>query len=169
MKRRCKGKTKKGKACKSPPLKSGTVIEGTKVSGRWCRTHDPDLPDSARIQGKQPGSGRPAKPRVSDILRDVLEKELGEDLEKVVKPLVAGLTATRHVVVGNGPSAHVEEVPDQVERRNTVRDIMDRLDGRPKQTTESKVEVTTKTQMDREIERLLEALDSNGDRQPARS
>jgi hypothetical protein len=50
-KRTCRGITTRGKPCGANPLKPGTVIEGVTVSGRWCRQHDEDLPDSARIGG----------------------------------------------------------------------------------------------------------------------
>src|SRR5574338_331332 len=78
----CHGTTKKGTRCESPPLKRGTVIEGIKVSGRWCRTHDRDLPDSARNQRAQPGAGRPRVERPTERARRLVE----ENIEKVLAP-----------------------------------------------------------------------------------
>jgi hypothetical protein len=51
-KRACLGSTKNGTRCGANPLKPGTAIDGITVSGNYCRAHDPNLPDSARIQGR---------------------------------------------------------------------------------------------------------------------
>lgn len=81
-KRKCKGKTKAGKPCGANPLRKGTVINGVTVTGKWCRTHDPDLPDSARIQGAQPGAGRPRVPRPTEVAAELVNRHI----EKVVRP-----------------------------------------------------------------------------------
>jgi hypothetical protein len=73
-KRACKGTTRAHKPCGANPLKPGTVIEGVTVSGQWCRQHDLDLPDSARIGGATPGAGRKPKPTPTEIARNLVEK-----------------------------------------------------------------------------------------------
>lgn len=101
--RKCKGKNKNGQPCKSNPLKSNTVIEGVTVTGKWCRTHDPNLPDSARLQGPQPGAGRPPKPKPSELERRVVE----EHFEKLMRPYWKAL-GYDVVVAADGEIALVE-------------------------------------------------------------
>lgn len=75
-KRRCNGTNAAGNPCDSPPLRKGTVIDDVKVSGDWCRAHDPELPDSARPGGAQPGAGRPRLPRPSEIMQRLAEENV---------------------------------------------------------------------------------------------
>jgi hypothetical protein len=75
-KRSCHGEKKDGSPCGAPPLKPGTVIEGTTVTGKWCILHDEDLPDSARIGGAQPGSGRPRVPTATEVMRKLVEENV---------------------------------------------------------------------------------------------
>jgi len=131
-KRRCKGKTKKGKPCGANPLKPGTVIQGVTVSGRWCRQHDEDLPDSARIGGATEGAGRPRKPRFSEVLAE----RMAERADEIFAPLIDGLKAERAVVVGTGPKARVEIVPDIPTRIAAAREILDRVEGKARQRSE---------------------------------
>jgi hypothetical protein len=143
--RTCKSTTKAGKRCGANPLKPGTVIEGVAVTGNWCRQHDQDLPDSARIGGAQPGAGRKPRPRVVDIIRERIDDRAGE----VFDALWGALKAERAVVVGNGPSAHVEMVPDYATHIAAARELLDRGYGRPKQSSE--VTVITQDMIDRAI------------------
>jgi hypothetical protein len=154
-KRRCKGKTKAGKSCGANPLKPGTVIEGVTVTGGWCRTHDPDLPDSARIQGAQPGAGRKPRPREVDVIRERLEQRTGE----VFDGLWEATRAERSVVVGSGDSADVVMVPDWPTRIAAYREILDRSYGRPHQSSE--VTVITEDAIMAEIERMERELACN--------
>lgn len=130
--RRCAGTNKAGQPCAAPPLRPGTVIDGTTVAGAHCRTHDPDLPASARIQGPQPGGGRPRKPRAVDILREHAEAHAAD----VLRVVTEGMAAERSVVVGSGDCAHIETVPDHPTRLAAVRELLDRAYGRPTQATE---------------------------------
>jgi hypothetical protein len=131
-KRRCKAKTLKGKPCQANPLKKGTVIDGTTVSGNWCRQHDKDLPDSSRIGGAQPGAGRPPSPRAVDVLRERIEQEI----DQVLDPLWDALGAEAGFTVGWGEHAFLEMLPDHKTRIAAVRELLDRGYGRPKQATE---------------------------------
>lgn len=99
----------------------------------FCMAHQPDnVKDSRGFGGSQEGSGRPRKPRLSELYAEVAE----EMREKIREVLVEGLNADRGVVVGNGPTAHVEQVPDIPTRLKTAAEIADRTDGKPRQAIE---------------------------------
>ena len=76
----CHGTTKRGTLCNAKPLKAGTEIEGIKVSGKWCRSHDEDLPSSARFGSRERArengmkGGRPPLPKPTDIARRLIEQ-----------------------------------------------------------------------------------------------
>lgn len=120
---KCTATTKKGTACKASPL-TGTDR---------CLAHsDDETRNSLQFVGGGPGSGRPKNPRAVDVLRDRIER----DIDKVLNPLWEALDATSGVVVGNGPSAEVEILPDYRTRIAAARELLDRGYGRPKQQTE---------------------------------
>lgn len=99
----------------------------------YCWSHQPEEVKAAKgFGGKQEGSGRKRKPRVVDVIRELVE----EDDSGVISALWDALAAERGVVVGNGPSAHVEYVPDHSARIAAAREILDRGYGKPKQQTE---------------------------------
>lgn len=125
-KRRCKGTTKKGKRCQSPP------IEGTDL----CISHSPKAVQAnvgfgGAENGAKGGSARKV-PKLTEVLRERVE----DRAEEIIDKLLDGLDATRAVVVGTGPKARVEIVPDQDQVRKTVADIYDRFEGRPRQVSE---------------------------------
>jgi hypothetical protein len=130
-KRKCSGTSKKGTPCRAIPLKPGTVLKGVTVTGNWCSTHDPDLPESARIQGAQPGAGRPRKPRVVDLMREWVE-----DHPEAFGVIQEALQADRAVVVGNTKDAYVEYVPDWPTRIVAFKELMDRAYGKPTQSVQ---------------------------------
>jgi hypothetical protein len=39
----CHGKTKRKTICDANALRKGSIVEGVKVSGKYCRRHDPEL------------------------------------------------------------------------------------------------------------------------------
>lgn len=120
----------KGEPCGATALKEGTVIDGVVVMGRHCRAHDPNLPDSARIQGAQPGAGRPRKPRVVDVLREKIE----EEVEAWLDVLADARVATKVVgVIGEGDMAEPIEVEDHRVRLQALSIALDRAYGRPRQ------------------------------------
>lgn len=155
--RNCEARNRVGEPCGASPLKAGTMIDGIKVSGRWCRAHDPELPDSARIQGAQPGAGRPRKPRVHEVIRQRLE----EKIDEIFDGLWEATDAMRAVVVGNGPTARIVEVPDHPTRIMAYREILDRGLGRPKLSGE--ITVITEDMILREIERMERELARDND------
>lgn len=130
-KRKCKGKTKAGKPCRAVPLKKGTELEGVKVSGKWCRQHDQDLPDSARIGGAQPGAGRPRNPRVVDVMRERVESEI----EAILKPYFDTLKEATEVAKYEGV-VYTSEVPDLRARVEAAEKLLDRVYGKPTQVAE---------------------------------
>lgn len=95
-------------------------------------------------------------PRLTEKLAERVEQRADEIMDQLFK----GLHAERAVVVGTGPKARVEIVPDQDMVLKTVREIWDRMEGRPKQATELSggVKVRNQEQMKSEIARLLEEL-----------
>ena len=120
---RCKAKTKAGKACKSPPIKGA----------EYCLSHTPqDQRGSVRFGGPQPGSGRPRNPRPLEVLRGKVEAEI----EKWLAPYEEALDASAGIVVGTGPNATLEILPDYNTRMRAATAVLDRVYGRPKQTTE---------------------------------
>ena len=129
-KRQCRGTTKKGLPCKAPPLKPGTEIDGVFVMGEHCRTHDPNLPDSARLQRAQPGAGRPKNPRVVDVIRERIEEKADQWFEV----LDDARTAMKVVgVAGEGEFAEPIEVEDHMVRLKAFKEAMDRTYGRARQ------------------------------------
>lgn len=120
---RCKATTRKGGNCKAAPLKGQDV----------CLAHA-DAKTRART-GFVPDNGKGGrKPRPTEI--EMYEKVWLANRPKIEQALTEGITATRHVVVGNGPSARVEEVPDIPTRLKAVEIFTDRLVGKPSQAVE---------------------------------
>lgn len=119
----CQGTTKTGKPCKS----TGVLDNG------FCMAHQPENSrDFQRFGGSQPGAGRPRQPKAVEVLREALEARADE----IVAPLWEALTADRAVVVGNGPTAHVELVPDIPTRMAATRMFIEHGFGKPKQAIE---------------------------------
>jgi len=152
-KRACHAKNLQGKPCGAVPLKPGTVIEGVTVTGKWCRQHDKDLPDKARIGGEQPGAGRPPKPKPTEVMRQLVEnhvqvvmaphfRTLGYDvirneetgqLELVELPEGG---AKLHGTSARSGRIQVSEHDDLGAHIAAAERLLDRVYGRPKQATE---------------------------------
>lgn len=156
-KRRCEGTTKAGAPCKSTPLLPGTVISGVTVSGRWCYTHDEDIPAEAMphmLRTPEQMQGRPKLPRAIDIQRELIERNflvaitpslrtIGyepviEDGEPVLKALPGG-GAKLHGVSKDGEVV-LSEHEDLKAKREAEQSILDRVYGKPKQSVEATVE-----------------------------
>ena len=122
---RCSAQTKRGTPCKANALKD--------TDPPVCMAHsDEEVQESAGFGGAQPGSGRPRKPTSIDFLREWFQEHEGALLDT----LTEALTAQRGVVVGNGPSAELEMVPDHETRLRAFREALDRFYGRPRQAVE---------------------------------
>jgi hypothetical protein len=127
-KRTCTGTTKAGNPCKSNP------IDGHDT----CIAHATDeVKASKGFGGAQEGGGRPKTPRITDVYAEELHRRVGEHVEDLIGRLLAiALDAERTVVVGTGPNARTEIAPDQALQLAALRELHDRVLGRPKQTTE---------------------------------
>jgi hypothetical protein len=80
---------------------------------------------------------------------EALRERVEADIDRVLAPLFEALTATRAVVVGNGPSAYVDAVDDFPTRIVAVRELLDRAYDKPR----SAVNVLTRDEfMDRVAE-----------------
>jgi hypothetical protein len=121
----CAGKTKRGTRCKSTAV----------LENGLCMAHQPEEVREARgFGGSQPGAGAPRRPRATEVLRERVEAEI----DKVLAPLFDGLEAQKPVVVSDGhlDGAHIEWADDMPTRLRAAADILDRVYGKPKQTTE---------------------------------
>jgi hypothetical protein len=128
-KRRCKGKTRAGKACKAHPPRDSD----------YCRAHDPELPDSVRFgsraQARAAGQlgGRPRNPRVVDVLRDLLEEDLREEIQQVYRDALA---AERGFLIVAGQETELKTLPDHATQLKAAEALLDRAYGKPKQALE---------------------------------
>lgn len=145
-KRSCTGTTKTGTPCQAHPLKDADT----------CLAHsDQETRGSISFGGKQPGGGRPRKPRAVDIWRAKVEAEA----DQWWSVLTDARSAQRGVVVGDGEHARVEYVDDHPTRLKAFKEAMDRVFGKPMQY----VDVTGRTdesEVDREIAQLLGEMDA---------
>lgn len=124
----CHGTTKTGKPCKAAPLKG---------TDRCISHSSKETQASVGFGGAQPGSGRPRQPRVTEVYADELHRRVSEHVDDLIGRLVAiALDAERTVVVGTGPNARTEIAPDQALQLAALRELNDRILGRPKQTSE---------------------------------
>jgi hypothetical protein len=144
-KRTCNGTNAQDKPCEAPPLKPGTVIEGvaaqvatTADSTTWICLIRPELEGQRLVPGASPS-------RVSWTSSANASRRSGE----VCDALWAALHAERALVVGNGPTAHLELVPDHPTRIAAARELLDRAYGRTRQASE--VVVITEEMIDEAI------------------
>lgn len=144
--RDCKGVTKSGKQCKAVPLKDTD----------YCLAHaDEKTRVATGFGAKDRGNGRPRKQRVVDVIRERIEDKVDE----MFAILWEAAHAERAVVVGNGPQAYVEMVPDHPTRRAAVAELLDRGYGRPHQSSE--VTVITEDVITQAIAKLEAELGGN--------
>lgn len=120
--RRCKATTKRNTPCMAAPLKDQDV----------CLAHADEEVRISTDFGYGPRPGRPPNPKPVEVLREKIEN----DIEKWLAPYEEALRAERGVVVGNGPEAHVELVPDIPTRMKAADAVLDRIYGKAKQATE---------------------------------
>lgn len=157
---RCRAKTRAfGEPC--PMYRA--ILEhpetGKLYRAATCYAHLPpkvrEMFQAKPFGGKVPGTGGPRpKPRVNDVLKQMIEQEITAWLQ----PLFEALHAEKPVVVGNGRHARVELLPDHRTRLQAVESVLDRIYGKPKQTTEltgadgGPVEVQVPTDKNRALE-----------------
>jgi hypothetical protein len=93
--RTCASLTRTGRPCKAIPLKGRDV----------CLAHADEITrEKTRFGGRQPGAGRPPKPKLSDIERQLVE----EHLEKVLRPYWRTLGYDVVIAEDTGEGALVE-------------------------------------------------------------
>lgn len=124
----CTGTTRKGKPCGAYPLKGTTK----------CLAHsDAQTRASVGFIAANGKGGRPPAPRAVDVLRERVEARIDE----VIAPLFDALGAAGGFTVkfagedGEEQVAFVPE-PDHGIRLQAVRELLDRVYGKPKQTQE---------------------------------
>jgi hypothetical protein len=106
-----------------------------------CFAHLPDdLRAKLELKNLQPKTpGRPPRPRVIDVMKEQIEQEIAE----YMAPYRESLLAMKQVVVGNGAHARMVEVPDHRTRLQATEALLDRVYGKPKQTTDQNVQIST--------------------------
>lgn len=140
-KRACKGTTKAGKPCKNAPLKDNDHCIGH-LSAKEK--------EALGFGGPQPGSGRPRMPKPTELARQLLEqhievvfaphfKTLGYDIE--IKGGEMKLIASEFggaKVYGESKDGYIEvsDYDDLGAMIAAAEKLLDRVYGRPKQTTE---------------------------------
>lgn len=128
----CTATTNAGNPC---PQKAAVVtIKGKQYKLKTCVMHAPDpIKMAIGIHPTQNlGQGRKKNKTALDLVRERIEGEA----ERYLQPLEDALIALKAVVVGNGASAHIEYTDDLALRVDTAFKILDRVYGKPKQTTE---------------------------------
>lgn len=148
-KRLCHGTRKDGKPCRGNPALPGTMIAGIRMSGDYCRAHDPELPDSfrfgSRVQAREAsliGGGRPPMPKPTDIARQLIERHvymvlrphfrtIGLDLadDGTVTRLERGAIVTGESKDGDVIASDIEDLGAQIA---AAEKLLDRVYGRPK-------------------------------------
>lgn len=105
-----------------------------------CFAHLPDeLKERLEVKGLGPKTpGRPPRPRVIDVMKEQIEQEIAE----YMAPYRESLLAMKQVVVGNGAHARMVEVPDHRTRLQATEALLDRVYGKPKQTTDNNVQIS---------------------------
>lgn len=122
----CRATTKAGKPCRSYAL----------AGGQFCLSHS-DKETRAKLCFGGPENGaKGGEAKRVPRLTEVLTKRVEERADEIMDKLFSMLDAQRAVVVGTGPKARVETVPDDDLALKAIREIYDRFEGRPKQATE---------------------------------
>ncbi len=143
--RQCKGEKASGGPCTRSPLRAaGAAKVGLPEEDQdYCASHHPLLTGSDRFgsssQASEAGKlgGRPKQPTATEVYAAELHRRVGDHVEELVGRLVTiALDAERTVVVGTGPNARTEIAPDQGLQLAALRELNDRILGRPKQQTE---------------------------------
>lgn len=125
------------------PCPNGQYLVERQVDGKtkiyrakWCFAHIPTEFRERWGVGEfgrgDDNPGRPRKPRPNDVLKELIENEMAEWL----RPIRAALLATKPTVVGNGRTARIHWSPDHRTRLQAVESALDRVYGKPKQSTD---------------------------------
>lgn len=155
-KRRCKGKTKAGKACRAKPLKGSD----------FCISHSDkavqaEVGFGGSLNGALGGAAT-RKPRAVDVLRERME----ERIDEVLAPLFDALTASRGIALTiKGGGMEIGYTPDHAARLAAVKELLDRAYGRPKQMTEltgadgEAIQIQALSEFEREVKELTKQME----------
>lgn len=123
-----------------------------------CLAHATEAERSEVGFGGKENAAKGGEARKIPKLTELIKARLIEEADKVIERLMDGLDAEQAVVVGTGEHAFLDSAPDYAMRLRTVREILDRTEGRPKSSTEftGKVEIRNGDQLDRAIQKELE-------------
>lgn len=137
--RRCTAKTKKGKRCSNAPIGDTD----------FCISHSPkEVQESAGFGGPQEGSGRPPTPKLIDIFRERLERAADKIMEPYFQalgvigwddegnPIVDMDKAAMEIGRSNTGNVKLTDIADLGARIQAAERILDRVVGKPRQTTE---------------------------------
>lgn len=132
---RCAATTKKGTPCKAVP-RNDTGL---------CNAHSPkEVQEASGFGGAQPNSGRPKLPKVTDLARQRVEQAVEALLEPYFRTLgVEFDQAGRVVRVPGAKLVHkdqngtfVTDIDDLGARIMAAEKLLDRVYGKPRQSTE---------------------------------
>jgi hypothetical protein len=139
---RCTSDTLAGDRCPNSKVTVTLPLSGKKIDLedgvprrvrlRTCLAHAPESVREAAGFLRHGKGGRQKRPTVPQLLRQQIEDQAGE----IMATYFEALQAEKPVVVGNGPHAKLELVPDPSVRMRASDSLLDRVYGRPKQTTE---------------------------------
>lgn len=139
-KRRCKGRTRAGKRCRSAAL----------TEGDYCRAHDPLLPAEERFGSPEQaaragGSEKPYVPK----LRQTMRRRVEEEAERVLAPYFKALGVEYDgqgqpvhvrgaVMVGRDKEGgvHPSDVEDLMAQIQAAERLLNRVYGKPRQAHE---------------------------------
>lgn len=125
--RACKATNRAGGPCGCAPL----------TDKDHCSAHDRTRTDDDRFGSPSwsARAGASEKPRVPKLI-EAMARLIEEEAEEWLAVLTAARDADRGVVVGNGPTAELVEIPDHDVRLKALTTLLDRVVGRPKQAVE---------------------------------
>ena len=134
--RHCEGTNRAGQPCRAAPLRDG----------RWCSAHEPELPAAIRFGSSEQAAAAATgvdrhNPSVTERMRERVEAEA----EAILAPYFEALAA--------------EE--DLEQRMRAAERLLDRVFGRPKQSTQLGGRATGRTEtydLSYELDRALEEM-----------
>lgn len=154
-----------GEQCPNGQYLVKKEVEGKQKTYRakWCFAHVPqkfrERWEVGEFGGVVDVPGRPRNPRPNDVLRELIENEMADWLA----PIRDALLAMKPVVAGNGRHARIEWSPDHRTRLQAVESALDRVYGKPKQTTDvqgmlnlnADIQVPVDSERQSEVARIL--------------
>lgn len=142
------------------------IVSQKLMRARFCMNHLPEKfyeGGYPRFGGRTSTSGlNEANKRNTHKPLTMMRQMVEEQVRDILQPYIDGLSATKHVVVGNGKFARAMEVPDTRARIQAAEALFDRVYGKPKQTTELQggieqkiIEVPQTKERQTEVARIL--------------